>query len=88
MSYEEPYVDRSTRRHNDGIWPVSLDTPAGADQRFRDLLRDFCLTPLKVRDGTIGLSRAGGSDRKRFYAEISIDQVQPRWHVFTTVECD
>ncbi|KWU45835.1 hypothetical protein RHOSPDRAFT_25080 [Rhodotorula sp. JG-1b] len=86
VSYEEPYVDRSTRRHNDGIWPVSLDTPADADQR--NLLRDFRLTPLKVSDGTIGLSRAGGSDRKRFYAEISIDQVQPRSHVFTTVECD
>lgn len=35
VSYEGPYVDSIDRRHNDGIWPVSLETPADADQRFR-----------------------------------------------------
>lgn len=44
--------------------------------------------PLEVRDGTIGVSQAAGLDRQRFYAKISLDQVQPKWDIFTTVECD
>lgn len=89
VSYNEPKVDNIDHRYNDGVWLVTLDTPADADQRFRRLLRDFHLTPLKVSDGTIGLSRAvDPAPPKRSYAKIRTDQVQPRWYVFTTVECD
>ena len=74
--------------HNDGIWPVSLDKPADADQRFRHLLRDLHLTPLKVSDGSIGIARATDTAGTRTHEKISAAEVQPQWHLFTTVEWD
>ena len=83
VSCHQPKVDQ-----DDGVWPVSLDKPADADQRFRHLLRDLQLTPLKVSDGSIGIARATGTAGTRTYEKISADEVQPQWHLFTTVECD
>ena len=87
-SCEHPQVDDMDNYHNDGIWPISLDKPANADQRFHHLLRDLHLTPLKVSDGTIGIARATDPTRKRTYEKVRADEVKPQWHLFTTVECD
>lgn len=88
VSYEQPKVDNMNNEYNDGIWPVSLDKPGDADQRFRRLLRDLHLTPLTVSDETIGIARATDPTHGRTYEEVSTDQVRPKWHLFTTVECD
>lgn len=86
VSYEEPDVDEDEFFRNDGIWPVSLKKPADANQRFRRLLREWHLTPLKVGDGTIGIARATDPERKRTYKRISADTVKPRWHLVTTID--
>lgn len=86
ISYEEPLVDDGDNYYNDGIWPISFDTPADADQRFRHLVRDFRLSPLEVSDGTIGHTRAVGLRRTRTSQAIDADEVEPQWHLFTTVE--
>lgn len=87
-SYKEPQVDETANYENDGVWTVSLDKPADADQRFRHLLRDLHLAPLKVSDGTIGIARADDPESKRTYKKIGADEVQPQWYLFTTVQCD
>lgn len=88
VSYEEPGVDEEDFFRNDGIWPISFKKPADANQRFRRLLRDWHLAPLKVGDGTIGIARDTNPDRKRTYKRIDADNVKPRWHLFTTVQCE
>ncbi|TKA53175.1 hypothetical protein B0A53_04031 [Rhodotorula sp. CCFEE 5036] len=88
VSYEQPKVDNMDNEYNDGIWPVSLDKPGDADQRFRRLLRDLHLTPLRVSDGSIGIARATDTTGTRAYEKISAAEVQPQWHLFTTVTCD
>jgi hypothetical protein len=88
VSCQQPDVDEMDNARNDGIWPVSLEKPANADQRFRHLLRDLHLTPLRVSDGTIGIERGADPTPKRTYEKINADEVKPQWHLFTTVECD
>ena len=87
-SYKELPVDDAADYENDGVWTISLDKPADADQRFRHLLRDLHLAPLKVSDGTIGIARTDDPEHKRTYKKISADEVQPQWYLFTTVQCD
>ncbi|GAA5884778.1 hypothetical protein JCM3774_003814 [Rhodotorula dairenensis] len=86
VSYEEPTVNGDGLYFYDGIWSLALDKPADADLRFRKLLRDMHLTPLIVRDGTIGNTIAAGSGRKRTYEKISAAEVQPQWQLFTMVQ--
>jgi hypothetical protein len=88
VSYEEPGVDEEDFFRNDGIWPISFKKPADANQRFRRLLRDWHLAPLKVGDGTIGIARDTNPDRERTYKRIDADNVKPRWHLFTNVQCE
>lgn len=88
VSYEDPDVDDGEFFRNDGIWPISFKKPADANQRFRRLVRDWHLTPLKVGGGTIGTAKDTDPARKRTYKRISADKVKPRWHLFTTVECE
>ncbi|GAA5979774.1 hypothetical protein JCM10908_003040 [Rhodotorula pacifica] len=87
-SYEEPPVSDMDQFTNDGIWNVSLDIPTNADERFRRLLRDLHLQPLQVDDGTIGVTRAIDSNRKRTFRMISTGEAKPRWQLFTTVVCE
>jgi hypothetical protein len=78
VSEDEPYAD--------GLWNISLETPAGASERFRKLVNDLHLVPLVINDGTIGLPHK--SKNKRMYKEVNARQVKPRWMLFTTVFFD
>lgn len=88
VSWEHPEVDDGEFYRNDGIWSLSFTKPANADLRFRRLLRDLHLTPLRVSDGTIGIGKTTSTSRKRTYKRMRADEVRPKWRLFTIVECD
>ena len=87
-SCEQPEVDEGDFYRNDGIWSISFTKPANADLRFRRLLRDLHLTPLRVSDGTIGIGKTTSARRERTYQRIRPDEVRPQWRLFTTVVYD
>lgn len=87
-SCEQPEVDEDDLCRHDGIWSLSFTKPANADLRFRRLLRDLHLTPLRVSDGTLGIGKTASTGRERTYKRIGADEVRPKWRLFTTVVCD
>lgn len=71
------------------IVDVSFHEPADALQRFKALVRDFRLQPIevthKLEEPKSAKSRGMKKPQARF-KRISLEELQPRWKLFTTCQ--